>query len=351
MNRRIIPFIIVIATICACEKLSTKDSSENIKAIDKAKTEAVDAIQKAKTTAIDSANAEITAKVAQVVQNANAALSSAIDNAKNEIQESVQTSVDKKVNERLQETTKEIAEAKRLAGIVGVIAIVAMLLCAYLIVKILRINRITEDNDKNFTDKVVNVVINSDRIRTYIAQRTNVSKSSVSTINSNGHDFEEAVYRCVTSGMVKGFLDLKYGKVSVQTNYNTPVNHHSATLVSDKESAHVENVQEPKFELFARDSETTTLNGIQSSFQKGKSIYKLVLINKDDRYADITLCLEQEGVQRRILSSNIEMLTPICSVEHKSPEPQKVIVEKVGKAEMIEQDSWKVTTPISVVLE
>ena len=72
-------------------------------------------------------------------------------------------------------------------------------------------------------------------------------------------------------------------------------------------------------------------------------------MNKDDRYADITLCLDQEGVQRRILSANNEMLTPICSVERRSPEPQKVIIEKAGKAEMIEQDSWKVTTPISVV--
>lgn len=312
MKRYILPLFLLVFVLASCDGFG-KDAD-----IKKAKDEAILSIDEAKNNAIQSAKTEISAIVSNTMQDAKQDFSKTINSAK--------ADVDATIKEKQEDANNQILEAKRLTAIVGVLAIVAILVCFGLIIAVRKSNR-------NFRDNVIKIVTDSSRINELLKQ----NKNNITSKTTYGDkDFNAAVIRCLKLPEYKGYLiDL------IKT---------SSTAQKEVSSLHATDAKpETKVELFARDSSTKTLSGVNISFQQGKSIYKLQLANQDDRYADITL-VDQDDVKRRILKSNEDLLSPVCVVERKSSEPQIVTVVKPGRVEKKGQDVWEVTTPISVEL-
>lgn len=105
------------------------------------------------------------------------------------------------------------------------------------------------------------------------------------------------------------------------------------------------------YELYARESSSMLLSNIQSSYQKGKSIYKLILENSNSNTAKISLCVEHEDAQARILAYDNQYLEPICVVSRMSNQPTTVEIKSMGMAEKINSEEWRVIKQIIVEIK
>lgn len=110
------------------------------------------------------------------------------------------------------------------------------------------------------------------------------------------------------------------------------------------------NVVKTSYELYAKESNSMQLSSIQNSYQKGKSIYKLILTDLNSNTAQISLCVEQEDAKERILAYDNQYLEPICLVSRLSSQPTNVEVKSVGTAEKIGEE-WKVNKQIIVEIK
>ena len=346
--------LLAIISVVSCEHFAT---SNEIKAVENAKSEAIRSIEDDKSAAIESIKAEVSSAkstisqtISKAVEGANNDLSSVLNSAKSEIQSSVQISVKEEMDKEREKLSSEIEGTKRLVRLLLLLVVIALLLAIGAIVYAVVLSKeIKHVSGKNLKEDVVTIVTESDRIRRYYL-----------CLNANKQVSKEEV-----KAIVLKVLEQKQSQISSSQRPNEAV----GPKKSSSENPQLVNAVEPpieppiapkavqvvepvniKTELFARDSDSSDiLSGVHSSFLQGKSIYKLILDNKDDSYATLTLCLEQD-VQRRILKSGDDFLTPVCKIERKSPEPQVVAVSSVGKAEKVDTDTWKVVTPISVVL-
>lgn len=341
--------LFAILAIVACDKLGKKDYSKELEAINNAKVEAVDAIQSAKTEAVSSARSEISQTITKAMEGANNDLASAINSAKDEIKSSVQESVNKAMESQLKNLTSEVAEAKRLSGITGLIALVAILFAIGAIIYAILVSKELRKTEEGslLRDSVVRIVKDSDRIQSYFSSLAQPSANKSLTKS----DVELIVSKALANKQVVATAPQKTGETlrTGQEGSKTPKVGYINEQPAEPQSPTPAEPVNTKIELFAKDSSSDVLSGVQSTFQQGKSIYKLILASKDERYADLTLYLDQ-NVQRRILNASDDFLTPVCKVERKSSDPQSVTVSSMGKAERISGDTWKVVNPISVVL-
>ena len=341
--------LFAILAFVSCDKLGKKDYSKELEAINNAKVEAVDAIQSAKTEAVSSARSELSQTITKAMEGANNDLASAINSAKDEIKSSVQESVNKALESQLMNLTSDVAEAKRLSGITGLIALVAILFAIGAIVYAILVSKELRKTEEGslLRDGVVRIVKDSDRIHNYLSSLAQNSDNKPLT----KADVELIVSKALANKQVVATSPQKAGEAP-RTGQEGPkapkVGDINEKPVEQKSPASVDPVV-TKVELYAKDSSSDILSGVQATFQQGKSIYKLLLASKDERYADLTLYLDQD-VQRRILKASDDFLTPVCKVERRSPEPQSVTVSSMGKAEKVSGDTWKVTNPIIVVL-
>lgn len=101
------------------------------------------------------------------------------------------------------------------------------------------------------------------------------------------------------------------------------------------------------YQFFAQRSKTIILSEITELFDKGYSIYQLSMNNINSDTADITICLNQEGVKQRVLKNGVEFLEPICKVTNLSSDPKEVTITSIGKAQRV-GDDWHVIKPIEV---
>lgn len=345
MKRYILPLLLISISLSSCNLFGKDEGFE------KAKGDAITAINNAGDEAVKSAESKINEAVLKTMQDANQDLAAAIDSAKADIKNSVDISVEKK----LKGLNEEIADAQRLSGIVGILAIVAIIICVVLFFTMRSFN-------KNLRDTVVEIVTGSEgidastRINKHLEDKI---KNSISKQTFRSEEFDRAVLCILFSGKSKDYIlnliktssTSQKEKTSLSNNnYGNSMGGSNQQLNSTvKEEPKTEKAPEPKIELFARDSDSEILSGVQSSFQQGKSIYKLILSNKDDSTAEITL-VDQEDARRRILRSGDDILSHVCKVERKSSEPQVVTVISSGKAEKKSQDVWVVVSPITVVL-
>lgn len=109
-------------------------------------------------------------------------------------------------------------------------------------------------------------------------------------------------------------------------------------------------IAKPVYQIFAKESNTMILSNIQETYQKGKSIFKLILLDSNAATAEISVCVEQEEVKQRILKFDSQYLEPICTVTRSSNEPTEVIIKSTGIAERV-GDEWKVTKPIIIEIK
>jgi tetrahydromethanopterin S-methyltransferase subunit B len=99
--------------------------------------------------------------------------------------------------------------------------------------------------------------------------------------------------------------------------------------------------------IYARESDSMHILNYQEEFQRGKSLYLLTIKETNGTQADITICIDKEGVKERILKNDTQYLEPICKVIRSSMNPTNVIVTSIGKAELI-GDVWTVTKCVEV---
>ena len=99
--------------------------------------------------------------------------------------------------------------------------------------------------------------------------------------------------------------------------------------------------------IYAKESDTMHILNYQEEFQRGKSLYLLTIKETNGTQADITICIDKEGVKERILKNDTQYLEPICKVIRSSMNPTNVIVTSIGKAELI-GDVWTVTKCVEV---
>ena len=335
--------------IVSCDKLGKKDYSKELEAVNSAKEVAVEAIQSAKTEAVSSARSEISQTITRAMEGANNDLATAINSAKDEIKSSVQESVNKAMESQLKNLTSEVAEAKRLSGITGLIALVAILFAIGAIIYAILVSKEHRKTDEGslLRDSVVRIVKDSERIQSYFSGLTQPSANKSLTKS----DVESIVSKALANKQVMVSTPQRAGETSKmgQDGSKTPKVGYINNPPAEPQTSTPPEPVITKVELFAKDSSSDILSGVQSSFQQGKSIYKLLLANKDERYADLTLYLDQD-VQRRILKASDDFLIPVCKVERKSSDPQSVTVASMGKAERVSGDTWKVVNPIFVVL-
>lgn len=102
--------------------------------------------------------------------------------------------------------------------------------------------------------------------------------------------------------------------------------------------------------FYAKESNSMILSNLQSSYQKGKSIFKLTLKDSADITARVGICVEQEEVRQRILKFDSKYLEPVCKVTRSSNEPTEVVVLSEGVAERVGED-WKVVKPVCIEIK
>ena len=104
------------------------------------------------------------------------------------------------------------------------------------------------------------------------------------------------------------------------------------------------------FQLFASNSSTMQLSDIQTTFQRGMSVYKLNLTDSDSTTAEVTLCVEQADVKQRILVNDSQFLLPICDVKKLTTTPTTVTVKEKGMA-VKSADGWNVIRKVFVEIK
>lgn len=103
--------------------------------------------------------------------------------------------------------------------------------------------------------------------------------------------------------------------------------------------------------FYARESRTKELEISSKDYQRGKSLYKLILDNPDSPVATLDLCLNEEGAVEQIIKRDIQYLGVICSVNQKTYTPTTVKVIEKGIAEKRDNNIWEVTKQIKVEFE
>lgn len=111
------------------------------------------------------------------------------------------------------------------------------------------------------------------------------------------------------------------------------------------------NILETKYVLFARESKMKSLVTTGTDYQRGKSLYKLILDSPDSSTAILDLCIGEEGVEDRILARDAGYLGEICDISRKTNSPKRVKVVDRGYAEKRDNNAWEVTKKIKVVFE
>jgi hypothetical protein len=124
----------------------------------------------------------------------------------------------------------------------------------------------------------------------------------------------------------------------------------SSTTNEVKNENKEQNSKRTVVELFASNSSTMQLSDIQTTFQRGMSIYKLILTDSNSPTADVTLCVEQADVKQRILVNDSQFLLPICDVKKQTTTPTTVTVKEKGIA-VKNADGWNVIRKVLVEIK
>lgn len=334
MKRYLLLIITFTLFLSSCDKLGGNFNAK----IEKATNEAIAKINNEKQTAIENADEEITKIITKATEGANQDLSKTINSAKDEIRSSVIQGVNESIDQTVDILKKNIANNKRLTFIVGILSIISIVL---IIIDFLIIyKRKSYSSTDDFKDEVVMIVTKSTRVDQSIKEVIwqELKKRPDSLRQPSHSELENAIINCLqTSPRINEYLKSRIC-LSTDSKINASGEDANPTVDVPKE----ENI----VELFARDSRSKTLSGVQTSYQQGKSLYRL-LVKENCTSADLTLCLDPMA-KKRILNNSEDYLMPVCKVERKSSHPSDVKVINMGLATKISGDSWEVNTPIEV---
>lgn len=337
--KKIILIISILAVSFSSCSLLSDEGSKDITAIQNAENEAVQRIQKASVTEIESAKREISLAATDVISKADTTLTK-----KFQVVEQKAEAIEKDLGNRIQGIEDRITRSY-IVGLVGTfIGIVG------LIIAILAYIKIRTDRVKDLINKeVFNNSKLTDKIQRIVNETSNSRKQTGSTYSST-------TQQQVIQKTIKNYIDSREFKDQLEVILKAQTRKPDQPSVSTETSSvnPPRTVMQPavksSYELYAKESNSMQLSSIQSSYQKGKSIYKLILADPNSNTAQVSLCIEQEDAKERILAYDNQYLDPICLVSRLSSQPTNVEVKSAGTAERIGEE-WKVTKQVIVEIK
>lgn len=337
--KKIILIISILAVSFSSCSLLSDEGSKDITAIQNAENEAVQRIQKASVTEIESAKREISLAATDVISKADTTLTK-----KFQVVEQKAEAIEKDLGNRIQGIEDRITRSY-IVGLVGTfIGIVG------LIIAILAYKKNRTDQVKDLINKeVFNNPELTDKIQSIVNKASNSRKQTGSTYSST-------TQQQVIQKTIKNYIDSREFKDQLEVILKAQTRKPDQPSVSTETSSvnPPRTVMQPtvksSYELYAKESNSMQLPSIQSSYQKGKSIYKLILADPNSNTAQVSLCIEQEDAKERILAYDNQYLAPICLVSRLSSQPTNVEVKSAGTAERIGEE-WKVTKQVIVEIK
>lgn len=315
---------ILLVLLIACVSC---DSFGNKREIEKARTDAVEAVNKAKDKAINDARNEIAKISTSQLMEANDSIEKAIENARTTIKAETSAEIESKLK-----ATNNMIKGAALLGLMGAILGLVGLIVACLAYKRAKISR-------GFINEILSdAIYNNDEVKNRIEMLVKTSANDKQTNRPLTPKNVEDILRLYlySSSEFKNFIyNCVRGQLSQQASNTGQVRNESSPNSTNS------------YELFARDSMSNTLSNVQTSFQQGKSVYKLILANADSTNAEITLCIERADVKQRILGNDSQFIEAICDVRKVTNAPTEIEVKEKGIAEK-SGDDWKVTKKIIV---
>lgn len=211
-------------------------------------------------------------------------------------------------------------------------------------------------------DTIIEEVLHSKRVKDLIAEiskdinsnslkeiKTQV-QSSTRSINVDS-EIRKALESPYWRNYFAGLLKLRESPSSNKYNTLSSIQHNLDKTESQPEQKSAEKpntvTNVPKVELFARDTPSLELTGVSSSYQPGKSIFKLVLNSNESSTANIEICSDKPEVLQRIIQSDQDLIEPVCKIASKVNKPSD-IKWTAGKAEKVDADTWKVCEQVIV---
>lgn len=300
------------------------DYSKNKEKIEQAREKAVAQIKTAEEEAVEDAKKRIAKITVEQLGHANDSIKNAIESAKTTIQAEVVKNVNSEINELKTDIRKST-----ILGVVGIIVGVIGVICAIYCIT----TRITKDYVRAKLDYTIyNNMDFAERIKDIVKPTVN-NTSLAQTLTRRDVEKIIAEYLKKNESVDNKITPTRKTSINQQQNENAQINSPKKTI-----------------ELFASNSSTMQLSDIQTSFQRGMSVYKLKLSSPDSNTAELTLCVEQADVKQRILINDSQFLSPICDVKKLTATPDSVQVKEQGMA-IRENDGWKVIRKIFVEIK
>lgn len=330
--KRIGIIFIVLLSIVSCSWVDTKTKEEIESKVKEAKTEII----KAGEAQVESAKARIEDEIASSVRKASDNIDTLVKASISQIEQAT----DKKVQEAIDKEIKKLESDIRsssIAALIGVVIGLIGLACGVFSMFKLR--------EKKFRDEVIYHVIDSHRVKDYIAQITEDRKPQARAAGASQEEVRTIVRKFISDPKILEYIAKQIDKPAIPVQVvNTPAQSVEQPVVK------VEQQPVQRFELYARDSTTRVLSDIFQSHQKGKTIYKLIMDSPNSTTAILDLCVDKEDAVGRILRFNNEDIESICTVSRNSDRPEKVRVLKRGRAEKVGSSEWNVTEKVEIEL-
>lgn len=327
--------LLSVIMLSSCSLLSN-NGEKDIEVIKKAEKTALTNIEKFVVRKTDFAKKEIDNAVASVISQADSTLTKQFT----AVEKSLNTKAEKTKNE-LSEKISGIEDNIATAKVIGFIGIIIGILG--IVLALLSYKKSFGANVNKLKDLIVEEINSNDSIRNEIRRITSGQNSSYhsQTGTPSQETIERIIEIMVTHKKFKDIISQYMSSPGVQSQdaTDTSKTEHSVTPVT-----------KTLYQIYAKESNSMLLSNIQDTYQKGKSIYKLIMSEPNSSTAEISVCIEQEEVKQRILKFDSQYLEPICSVIRSSNEPTQVIIKTTGTAERTGEE-WKVIRPIIVEIK
>lgn len=334
MKRIILIILISTVSFCSCSSLSNEESKD-IFAIQKVKIEAIQQIKDSLRIEIEKAKKKIDLAAYEVINKADTTLNKKIQDIKHAITEETERELVSQ-RQRMKEQIKE-------SYIIGFIAIFIGLVS--LIFAVLTYRRKSQTNIKQVKDLIHKEFFNNPNIH-HIVNNTSNNRQQIGTEYTQ-QQIIQTIETYISSKQFEKQLEII---LKTQVGKLTQLASSTNTASADLSKVLEQPMTKSTCELYAKESDTMQLSSIQNSYQKGKSIYKLILAEPDDNIAQISLCIEYEDAKERILAYDSQYLKPICQVSRLSSQPTSIDVKSVGTAEK-KGEEWIVTKQVIVEIK
>lgn len=342
--RNLLLFICILAltgmATSACSELRFRNESQEETANNDLKVavkEALEEIQQAKEKAINSINSALNEKLQSNFSQTDSTMNHAIDEFKKLAEKER-----KKISNQL-ESVKEKTQSNQLLIIVSYLVLLTIIV--YTVYNLSRNNQVKKSSTK--TD-----FLNPEQkqlIKDWI--KDECGKNAKTTF-VNPQDIEHIIHNYCYDDNFKEYIHEIMREVWQDNRHHTAVTCQDDLKQSAEPSPQTEKVTTDKaYILYARESRTKELEISGKDYQKGKSLYKLILDLPDSSTATLDLCLSEEGATEQIIKRDVEYLGDICSVHRKTYSPTTVKVIEKGTAEKRDNNIWEVTKQIKVVFE